>query len=744
MAPDVVHGLGMGRLLATLVWQPAVGAWTLLALLCGMAVVVRRAWRVLRSRLGGWRAAVLVGLRCVGFGLLVSVLLDPSCEHRVRRRERSEVVLVVDRSASMGVRDRGAESGARLERATALAGRIEREIPDELRVRRYRMGTALDEVHDFEGWTATGGTDVAAAVLALAEEPRTRRAAAIVLLTDGGDSPIEPARLPDTPLLVVGIGGDPARWRNIAVDAVRAPDRVEAGARMKLEADLRGRGADDTRFMERLRSVRVFLEKERSGGWDTVDGKQVDLSGGSATVSFEADAGDAGTALWRVRAEDVQGEVSPLDNAREFPVTVAADALRVLYFSRRLGADLKFLRQELSADPAVSFSSLVQTAGDRFLLQGDAQAWEGMSALAGLPAAETLKRFEVVVLGSFAAADWTLPELEALRTYVEEGGGLLWVGGEDSFGPAYRSSPIGELIPWQAGPGEGFEHGGATVAPAPEAAARWSWWSEAAGGGGFVAEVPALNRTGAPKPGAVVWLEARTAQGTLPFLVEQPYGRGRVFALASNTTWRWALAGPPLDRLYRQLWRQTVRAAGGQGDVEGHLRVRLDRSSVLPGMRVAVEVDVLDATPQSGATARIEDPAGSIEVVGLERDVAVSGRWRGALVCRSRGTHRLSVQALRNGVPVETLERSVAVAPGEAEGGRLETDLAELDRLARRSAGLAMAEDSDEWGPWLAARLKPETATETVSVVSSGPGFLLALVALWAVEWGLRRRSNLV
>jgi hypothetical protein len=267
--------------------------------------------------------------------------------------------------------------------------------------------------------------------------------------------------------------------------------------------------------------------------------------------------------------------------------------------------------------------------------------------------------------------------------------------------------------------------------------------ADAAGGAGASPELQAVNVVGVLKPGAVALLNARTPDGATPLLVEQPYGRGRIFALASNTLWRWATAGPPLDRLYRRLWRQTIRAACGEGEETGLLRVRLERDVFRPGERVGLEVEVLADAAQATAAAKLEGPDG-VEVLGLERDAAVSGRWRGAVVCRSRGRHVLTVQASRGSGPTETWERVFEVAPRESEGSRLELDEAELRRLAQRGAGEYVREDDPELARRIAERLKPNVRTELVAIVSSGPWYLLLVLAAMCLEWTLRRRSNLV
>lgn len=747
--------VGEAFLLSAVTWQPAIGVWSLTLLLLLAAVVVRRAAVLLAAKCGRRRAALLAGLRASALALLVVALLDPASERRVLRRERRSVAVVVDGSSSMDVADRGAATGSRRDRAAALAEAIVRGVPSGVGVARFIADPALGEVDAWPGapepavGAAVRDTDLAAALVEVAVHPDIRDSALVVLLTDGGDGPVEPARMPSMPLLVVGVAGDPATWRDIAVDDVVVPERVEVGSRVRVEARATARTGGDEAFRSRLGDVRLVLESADGERWRALGETRVDLRGGAATASFETVSDVPGFQRWRVRADGVRDELSDLNNERRFHVNVVRESLKVLYFARRLGADLKSLRQELASDPAVSFSTLVQTAGGKFLLQGDARTWEGLENVSGLPAADVLRRFDTVVVGSFPATEWTLVDTEALRTYVDGGGGLVWVGGEHSFDAAYAASPLAELIPWQIGPNAAFARTPAGVSPTADGAsatATTGLWdmlrADSSGTRAATPELQAVNVVGPLKPGATALLAARTATDTVPLLVEQPYGRGRVFALASNTTWRWATSGPPLDRFYRRLWRQIVRAACGEGEASGLLRVRLDRDVFGPGERVGMTVELLSAGGQAAVSARLESPTG-LDALGLERDAAVSGLWRGAFVCKSRGRHVLRVQVERGQATPETWERAFEVAPREQEGARLALDEAKLRRLARDGAGEFMAEDEDV-PRRIAELLRSDVRTESAPLVQSGPWYVLLLLAVLCTEWTLRRRANLV
>ena len=80
------------------------------------------------------------------------------------------------------------------------------------------------------------------------------------------------------------------------------------------------------------------------------------------------------------------------------------------------------------------------------------------------------------------------------------------------------------------------------------------------GGGDGQIFLSAFNRVHELSPAARVLIEVNRPQGRAPVLIAQPYGRGRVYAFASNTSWQWA-GGPPAAAAFYAALAQLARAA---------------------------------------------------------------------------------------------------------------------------------------------------------------------------------------
>ena len=733
-------------IMPALVWRPALPPLALAGVMLLLAAGVLAQARQLARRFGRRRAAPVVAARSLTVLLLLLAVLDPAYTRRPAAGQRRRVLVLVDRSESMSIRDDGHAS--RESRADVLR----RTLADRLAgVADLAVWSFADRVWKTETPSADRGrgTDLGAALLAATDEAGD--ADAIVLLTDGGDEPPEPPRLPRVPLHICVMGTDPAAWRDTAVEALDGPPAVERHTTFEIQATLRAHGHQMPGFRETLaaRDVRLWCRR-LDGGETLLETRRADLGNGLATVGFRATCPDEGLYHFRVELASGEGELSPLNNRRTLRVEARAVSLDILYFSRRLGADLKRMRQALGTDPALTFTALYRTEGERYTVQAPEGA-DTAGLERGLPAAPgTLRRFGCLILGAFPAELWTADEMRAVLDYVAEGGGLVWLGGEEAFeGGGYGASALAPLIPWRLdGAGSTLlrETAAVSIPPAaasdPAVAGLQELLDEIRrGGGDGDLALTAFNTVGELSPAARVLLEAGRSRWRAPVLVAQPYGRGRVYALASNTTWQWAGGAPAAAAFYRRLWQQLARAAAGVTDGGRHLQVTWEGNRLRPAGRTAARVQVVGA-PGAQVRATLADAQG-VQALPLAPAPEAPDTWRAELIFRARGEHLFRIEAVRDGVPLETYEKRLQVAPPEDEGARLEPQRAVLEKLAARGGGRAYPEAAaGQMADDLRQSLQRQGADEMVSVVSRPFGYAIACLAALSAGWFFRRRLN--
>jgi uncharacterized membrane protein len=459
----------------------------------------------------------------------------------------------------------------------------------------------------------------------------------------------------------------------------------------------------------------------------------VDLSNLSARARLPARSSEAGVQRYRVTVGPAPGELSTLNNSRTVTVNVQKKGLRVLYFTLELGQEFKMLRNELGRDPGLSFTALFRSAGSRFTLQGDRAP--GDDALAdGFPSSTNgLKPYDVIVIGSFPAEDCAPQQMRALMDYVSGGGVLIFLGGDDSFGRGgYAGSALDSIFPWRLSAQEPSPAQGSFAVRVPPAASR------------VPARLDSLNRVGELKPNATPLLTAQLGERAVAVVAMQPFGKGKVLAIATDTLWKWALQPEPLRSAYGLFWRQAVRNLTGKTEGGQNLAVRWDKDFYRPGDEAVGEIQVL------GGGAGVLRLTATLSSKGQSAAIAVSpepGQAQSFQVkprFRERGEYDFRLVASQGDRVLETYEKNFPIAPLVEEGSRLELDEVFLKRLAGLGGGVFLRED--QAGQFLeqavAGHLR-KVAVEESALVEDGPWFVVVFLVVLVVEWTLRRKFNL-
>ena len=572
-------------------------------------------------------------------GLLVAALLEPDVRFSGWNSTPAKVVILQDISSSMDLRDDG--SSTRGERATALIRELESGAPPSIHLEVLPFDTTLHEANYVPKSGLDRGTDLAAMFQALGSRADLADADGAIVVTDGGDETVELANVPTLPLAIVGVGASPDLWNDIGIGVVTAPASVEEKSQFDLEADLYARPGTH----ENLSALKVSLDEGHDNNWTEVQSQAVDLSSLRAAAVFHVQVNGTGEQRYRVRLPQLPGELTYANNARIVDVQVQQRALHVLYFTQELGVDYKYLRTELGADPGVAFTAMYRVLQDQFTVQGDRTGLPGFGAgfsdQGRRPEALRLRdpglvRGEPVFRGAGRRRS---------RRYVENGGALILLGGESSFGRGgYAESKLAPLMPWALRDDEpGLVTGSFPVSVSASGAAVdfTSGLREDLGASGG-ASLDSLNQPGGLRPGAIALLDATISGASQPVVVWQRYGKGQVLGIATNTLWKWAAAGHETRALYGRFWRQAVRGLTKKLEGGSLLGVHWNQDRYRPGEQAVVEVHVRGAA-ETG-TIRL---VGSLGGPGGDRDVLLSpvmgqatcirrrSRWRSGAITRS-------------------------------------------------------------------------------------------------------------
>jgi uncharacterized membrane protein len=467
-----------------------------------------------------------------------------------------------------------------------------------------------------------------------------------------------------------------------------------------------------------------------------------------AAVVFHVQVTDKGSLRYRIKLPELPGELTYANNTRVVNVEVQQRALHVLYFTQELGVGYKYLRAELGSDPGVAFTAMYRVLQDQFTVQGDRTGYQDLAN--GFPDKDDiLKRYDCVILGSFPANQLTDAQSQNLLRYVENGGALILLGGDASFGRGgYAESKLSPLIPWMVTPDEPDPASGSFPVTVSASAAAVEFTSglrediNAAGG----ASVESLNRPGGLRPGAVGLLDATIANRAEPIVAWQRYGKGQVLGIATNTMWKWAAEGGASRALYGRFFRQAVRGLTKKLEGGALLGIHWNQDHYRPGEEAAVTV-TLRESGDSGTlrlVGGLSGPGGDKEI-GLAPVTGQAGTYTAKIPLPQRGDYTFRISAYSGTTLAESYERTLPVEPLLDEGASPELKDTYLKAIAARARGVYTYEkDLKPMEAFLREQIVSQQSTIVVPAVNFWNIFPFLVIIILVGEWFLRRRFNLI
>ncbi len=294
-------------------------------------------------------------------------------------------------------------------------------------------------------------SDLSSAVHALAAST-DERPAALIVVSDGrlddppADAPLatlkalgESLKVPIHTIAVARNGAPDASVRRVsnvgaAVAHVPLPLRVDVGCSGGLACE----------------ELTVTARELREDGPPALLASALaHLKDGVGTVDMQVTLERAGPRIVEVEVSAPAGDMIPENDRRLVTLNVARERVRVLHVAGRPTNDVRALRQWLKSDASVDVVAffILRTPAD------DPQALQEDLALIPFPVdelfSEHLPSFDAVVLQDFDAQPYGLERhLPALAKYVRSGGGLIMVGGPNSFvHGGYAGTPLGDVLP---------------------------------------------------------------------------------------------------------------------------------------------------------------------------------------------------------------------------------------------------------------------------------------------------------
>jgi len=707
---------------AILAGRSAQAAWMILVAL-EAAAAMGAFYAAAYAHLGAGRLAGLAAIRIAAVVALILALFKPAISITVDPRSlRPVLAVLVDRSGSMATAE---QDGAPPRFAQAVSALVANKQRLESVFRPAWMtfaaspepGAALEAIAGMRpSGPGSDGTDITSAISSAAARRGDQKAAAVLLLSDGinngAGSPAQAAARAGVPMYAAAVGSAdhvPPGRRNIALLSVDAPLDIAR---------------------ETIASVRAAFQVDRLAD-APVEVRLLDEATGAVldTAMLSARApSEVLTADLKWTAEPPQGEPNQTgqvrrlvvaatpnpaeavseDNSAPLHVLVTEPRIGVLYVEGSIRPEYKYLRRLLDGDEQIQLATLVRVSDNRFWAQGSIA---GRQATALPTKEEDFRGLKVIIIGDLDRSFLTDQQMAAIRRFVNSGGGLLMLGGHNSFGPGgYGGTDIEAILPVAVG---GRNEPQETAPFLPLLTAAGAAHPAMAGMDQFLPspgktpersqELPNLAGCVAvlgAKAGATVLAvdpSQRNESGPLIVLAVQQVGGGRTAAFTADTTWRWYLplqamgTDGPYPRFWRQLVRYLANAEADTGRQKPSVVLRVDRAYLQLGATCKITLRASDGSGSPIDLSRIHctiSPASG----GRETVLAVSPGTGPLLAVTAAldepGGHRIKASASdKHGAEIASDELTIVAAGASAETDRLAADPELLRTIAEQSGG---------------------------------------------------------
>lgn len=731
-----------------------------------------------------WIAPTLLGLRLAGVLALATVVFELGLRMETRIPTTRRLVVLMDRSASMGLSDAaepGGEKRVRQDRlrdvwtqgeAVRTAWR-ERGVLVDVR----RFGHASEPIPgDVEAVLATPpdepASDLAGALAQLrTDDAKSSPLAAVVVMSDGlvttSDADREHLEAVvgtlEVPVSTVATGAP--HIRDVAVVDVRAGEFAFVENVAEFDATIVAHG---------LAGTTTRIELRRDGQTVATQPLVLGTDGAETRVRFEVAPDRTGNFVYEIAVEPQADEATVDNNSRTFVVRVLRDKVRVLHVAGRPDWDVRSLRTLLRRDPNVELLSY-------YILRDRIDPEPVDSSLVRFPTEELFEEelgsFDLVVMHNFDALQHEVGRyLGNIARYVTDGGTLVLIGGNLGLADGdYGNGPLASLLPIDASGRPGSVRD--PFRPAlTDAGARHpiTAWLNRAGDGGWssLPELddynPVAETADAQQLGAVPLLVHPTAVDARgrprPILAVAEPGKGRTVALTTGSSWRLGFAAdlPLVDgmRPYDLLWLGAIKWLL-RDESARRLSLATDRPNYDLGDTVRLRATTLGPSyaPEAGVEV-------GWQLFALQelREGAPKPLHTGTWTSDGLGRAEEEIQSLPVGSYVAVASRSVdddasglegrearrvfLVDPPARELARTDADpgTALLAKLAKGSEGDAMvAVQGDRLPadiPLAPASARGRTASVRDIPLWNGWLALVALLAVFCAEWFLRRRHG--
>jgi hypothetical protein len=257
---------------------------------------------------------------------------------------------------------------------------------------------------------------------------------------------------------------------------------------------------------------------------------------------------------------------------------------------------------------------------------------------------------------------------------------------------------------------------------------------------GSMPDLADFQRVADLKPGAETLLEANFGGRTEPLLVQQRYGLGNAYVLATGGTWRWQMQLPHEDQRHETFWRQLLQAAATTAPQP--VTLTSERTFYGDESTVTLRAEVRDKTfePAGDATVRLEvsDGMGPPTTLEMTPVAGERGWYEASYETTHAGVFRFEATAETGDEALGRARFAVRREDGVIEHYRVQQNRPLLERLAAATGGRYFGLANLDGLPEAVSFSDAGSVERQVLDLWNMPIVFLLLLLLKAGEWLVR------
>ena len=755
-------------------WAHPLAGWAWAVVVLAAAGFAAWSYHHLVGRRGG-RITLAVARTLLIFTVAV-LLAGPMLVELTQHTQPDTLLVLVDRSASMQVKDTLDRAGQPVSRSRALDqmlmqqktvfGTADKQLGHQRKI--LWLGFGKNAFAIDPPWATRGlgpadrdDTRIRSAIDQALNRAGAAPIAGIVLLTDGQTSQ----------------STGPALVHRLARDGVSVFPVCVGAKQLPIDLAVTAVDAPPKSFKGDLVPVSATIERLGGGSLKDIDQAQVQLVSAtgkildhapltslSQPIHLSAPADHVGKTDWQVRVVFKPSshihELNTDNNSQPVHVDIIDRPIRVLYVDGYPRWQYRYLKNMLIREKSIAASILLLSSNTDYAQQGDIPIRRFPET------AKELRPYDVIILGDIAADALSDKQLSLIRDHVaQDGAGLLLIGGDRYMPDDWAGNTLADLLPMQD-PGSVSPlpaAGGIRLLPTSQARRLNLFNLRGPGirpGHSWPANLRPLQwaqNLGSIKPAAEILARSEkphsSSPGGNPLVVRMRYGAGQSVYVATDETWRWRYARG--DIFFQQFWIQLTRmlARSRLALGSGRAQLTVSHNLITRGDTVLVKLTTDDPSIMSRQMSQVhiavkpadQPNAGNVDSLTLRRASAASdGRQVFEAPWQPSTLGKLSLTVDQPGLADLDIHHPVTVISPTDERRHPQTDFPRLVQLAKDTGGAVVPLNDLKKLTTLVpdrARINEQSSDHPIW---NSPLALILLLILLTAEWIGRKAIRLV